>query len=281
MFKKFTLIYLFIIASFASLQSVNYPNGKTLCSERDCYSVVEILGVGAFGTVYSVLNSSSQMFAMKTYLPYDHTDINNRDLYSHANREFLIGQILNHLNIIKSLDLFCIEEEKICVDHVILEHIEGATLASTTHKFNSEEKLKIFKQLTHAMRHAVSCDLYHMDLSLDNMMITKEGDLKIIDLASFCTCEEIVKYWLNIPIDSELYTISKESVLSRWVNGYFSYICLDVLRSFDMSYSESLTLRRSICHKFLMTLNDPVEWESYCDQLYQEFFKKSQIDNYL
>jgi len=45
----------------------NFVATERICSETECYTVIERLGAGAFGVVYSVEDYQGQKFALKSY----------------------------------------------------------------------------------------------------------------------------------------------------------------------------------------------------------------------
>lgn len=185
--KRVLLIILLMITfcsskTFAICQSLNI-----ICSPTECYTVVKELGEGSFGKVYAVENSIGQPFAIKTYK----NALNTEDPFTDAQREYSRGQILNHPNIIKSHDLFMSNFDSELAN-IVLDLVTGKTL------YNIERKEIGFPlvsetvgQFVDVLRYAFCMDFIYMDLHSGNIMLDNNSNIKIIDLASFFTLEEI------------------------------------------------------------------------------------------
>jgi len=168
-----------------------YTPGEEIYSPHDCYTILEVLGEGAFGKVYAVENSEGAKFALKCYK----CDVFSfgTTLYNDSKREFQVGQLLNHPNIVKSVDFFnAFTKEGIETQNLILEYIKGETLYETAKNFLSrEESFIALAQAHHALTYALSLNLMHLDLHAGNVMLTDESNLMIIDLASFISFDEL------------------------------------------------------------------------------------------
>lgn len=165
-----------------------------ICSSTECYTIIEKLGEGFFGNVYSVENSKGEKFALKSYKHHDENPQTN--LLGDMEREFQRGQTLNHENIIRSIDLFTFSNaSNEMTNNLILQLVEGSTLFETPRgTLSPEQALNAAKQFSDALRYALSNDLLHLDLHTGNVMVSNQGDIMVIDLASFFSFDEIFGY---------------------------------------------------------------------------------------
>ena len=163
---------------------------EVICSPNDCYNVEKVLGQGAFGKVYQVTNSMGEKFALKSYLS-NHSQNQTSLMLADAQREFSIGQKLDHPNILKSIETFADSED---THYVLFEFVDGVIL----HQINRNELSKsqstdLAFQLTQAFKYAFQKGYLYIDLHGSNLMVTEELQTKMIDVSSFFTFEELKK----------------------------------------------------------------------------------------
>lgn len=164
---------------------------EKICSPTECYTITKELGEGVFGRVYAVEDSNGQPFAIKTYknpLDPSHT----YSYYTDAQREFSRGQFLNHPNIIRSYDFFMSDSNEE-IANIVLDLVKGATVIKTPRGTVTNWSNPAL-QLVDALRYALSMGLMHLDLHGNNVMLGSDNNIKVIDLASFFTLEEIFGY---------------------------------------------------------------------------------------
>ena len=170
------------------------PSIGNIYSPTECYKVIKKLGQGAFGRVYAVEDSYGKLFALKCY---KNTCPVNCSMLADSKREFQIGQLLDHPNIIKSFDLFTPSVSKKRVKMcLLLELIEGKALSKIKKGFLSrEEAINAAIELVRALRYAFSSHgVMHLDLHEGNIMLDQNFNLKVIDLASFFTLDDLIAY---------------------------------------------------------------------------------------
>lgn len=172
---------------------------EVVCSSTECYTIIKELGRGAFGRVCAVEDSKGRKFALKTYI-IDHMEWFAGHIYNDIEREFMRGQQLEHPNIIKSYDFFTSSaEKKEMRSHLVLELVEGRTLYETDQaSFSSQEALTHADQFCNALYYAFSQGLMHIDLHPGNIMLSNASEIKIIDLASFASFEEIRRFAADV-----------------------------------------------------------------------------------
>ena len=104
-----------------------------------------------------------------------------------ADREFLIGQQLNHPNILKIDKLFTDTDIDGHVHtYLVMEFVNGKTLGEIPHRSQQcEEAIQNTLQLIDALKHAFTHYFIHNDLYSSNIMFDDACQIKLIDLDSF------------------------------------------------------------------------------------------------
>lgn len=186
-------LYLFFILLIFASPLISQEEGDRIYSSSDTYVILEKLGEGAFGEVFSVRNSANESFAIKSYK----TDLlHPNKFHKDTEREFSRGQQLDHSNIVKTFDLFIFEaSHEETTENLVLELVVGKTIAHTEkNAFSKKQGLNIAIQLVDALKYALSRNLMHMDLHGNNVMISDRClTIKVIDLASFFTLDELIQ----------------------------------------------------------------------------------------
>lgn len=95
-------------------------------------------------------------------------------------KEFRLGILLNHPNIMSTYSLEEVEDLGLCI---VAEWIEGVTLGEwLKSKQNIGARRRIFMQILDALEYIHSLQLVHNDIKLDNIMVTTNGtNVKLID----------------------------------------------------------------------------------------------------
>lgn len=227
---KQSLLLLFVFWS-----SLCYSDITIVHAPNEDYFVEKQIGRGAFGVVYAVHDSEGNEFALKKHIPYGYSGI-TLNFYEDAQREFSIGQLLDHPNIIKSFDWFTDDDDN---DYVLLELVKGKRIHSIQRKsITGEQAITLALQLIDALEYALEAGYIYLDMHSDNMMVTNTFDTKIVDLSSFFSVEEL----LNLSSNS---TSSYSSALNPMRIEKFNRFIAKHQDSFKKvkSLSKSRTLR--------------------------------------
>lgn len=169
--------------------------GQTVQSPTKSYTLVKELGSGAFGKVYEATTTSGENFALKWYMPGGFSGWFGDHLADH-NREFMLGQVLDHPNIIKSVESFADKDaDRPESNYTVLEFVPGKTLSGYSRgSLELPEAINATKQFISGVRHAFLQEFLHLDLHGNNVMLNQDQEVKIIDLSSFFSFEEIKEH---------------------------------------------------------------------------------------
>jgi len=94
--------------------------------------------------------------------------------------ELEISKSLDHPNIIKYLDAFE-TSHRICIVHELVEGSDLLEHLLENGKMAEDEAAGVFRQLLSALEYCHARNVFHRDLKLENVMITKDLNVKLID----------------------------------------------------------------------------------------------------
>ena len=154
-------------------------------SQKEKYEIGKILGKGAYATVKLVTNKiTNEKFAMKIY---DKAKLNSNSKMNSVLREIEILKNSNHENIVKLIEVINTTKQIL----IIQELIEGISLREYYNKEIRGQKgisehkriifKKIFKQIFSAMDYLHKNKMAHRDIKLENILINKNYEIKILD----------------------------------------------------------------------------------------------------
>jgi serine/threonine protein kinase len=144
------------------------------------YDLIDIIGTGAFGTVYLAFNENGQKIAIKV-----RKNLKDKVLMPISNmffqEEFLSMQSLQHPNILRVLG---VESYDFNFVSIAMELIEGINLnvIIKENKSISERMIKVYtKQILDGLSYIHSENVIHRDIKSSNIMIVNNYTVKIID----------------------------------------------------------------------------------------------------
>lgn len=143
------------------------------------YKVMGKLGSGAMAVVYKAKQLSLDRVVAVKVLPKKF--VQKSDYVERFYKEGRIAAKLNHNNIVQAIDV----GEVGGLYYFVMEYVEGKTLYDDLSKgkiFDESEALEIILQLAHALGHAHSLGLIHRDVKPKNIMINKDGVVKLADM---------------------------------------------------------------------------------------------------
>lgn len=173
----------------------NYLVDDTLLKER--YLIKKVMGAGGFGITYEGYNLLTQdNIVIREYFPLNLVARNSgqKEIFIADNSKEFFGpglrNFLMEANRLKSLNdipgviniIDCFEENN--TGYIIMELLEGSSLREII-KVNGKLNYNIAKDfisnILRTMNQVHSRNIIHCDLSPNNIFVTKEGKVKVID----------------------------------------------------------------------------------------------------
>ncbi len=142
------------------------------------YKIIKLIAQGGMGLVYFGLRDDEvkQKAAVKIINPgYASSTVIKR---FQTERQTLAN--LNHPNISKLLDGGITDDG---IQFLVMEFIDGIPVDEycDEHKLNIKERLKLFLKIADVVKYAHHNLVVHRDLKPNNILITKEGEPKLLD----------------------------------------------------------------------------------------------------
>jgi len=143
------------------------------------FKVIEELGTGTLGTVYKVFDKAMERDqALKAVKP----EISQKaEAFEGFARELKVERGIVHKNIVRIFELNALKG----TPFITMEYAFGRDLRSLLKekkRLPVREAISIAKQLFGGLAHAHKLGALHLDLRPENIMIDKEGTVKIMDL---------------------------------------------------------------------------------------------------
>ena len=156
-------------------QEINKWIGTTL-DER--YEIISLVGSGGMAYVYRAvdhrLNRSVAVKIMREEAAADETVRSRFAAESHA------VAMLSHPNIVAVYDV----SKSDVVEYIVMELIDGVTLLQYMEKKGAlpwHEALHFTRQIAKALSHAHSRGIIHRDIKPHNIMLLRDGTIKVAD----------------------------------------------------------------------------------------------------
>ncbi|MBR2047578.1 MAG: Stk1 family PASTA domain-containing Ser/Thr kinase [Oscillospiraceae bacterium] len=142
------------------------------------YEILEVIGTGGMAVVYKArCHRLNRLVAIKILRDDLSEDMDFRRRF-HAESQAVA--MLSHPNIMSVYDTSVTEE----ADYIVMELIEGITLKQYMEKkgvLNWKETLHFGMQIAKALEHAHSRGIVHRDIKPHNVMVLKNGSVKVTD----------------------------------------------------------------------------------------------------
>jgi tetratricopeptide (TPR) repeat protein/predicted Ser/Thr protein kinase len=142
------------------------------------YEVIEELGKGGMGRVYKVYDQKTrEKIALKLLKPEVAAD---RDAIERFGNELRFARKISHRNVCRMYDL---GEEK-GTHFITMEYVPGEDLKSIIRMMgpmSAGKVVLIARQISEGLAEAHRLGVYHRDLKPQNVMIDREGNVRIMD----------------------------------------------------------------------------------------------------
>ena len=142
------------------------------------YEVLEELGSGGMGRVYRAKNVTlERIVALKTLSSLLSTD---QGFVQRFLKEARVAARLNHPNIVQIYDFGCVEN----THYIAMEYVDGQPLRRqlAMGRFSERDALVVARETVRGLAVAHAQGIVHRDIKPDNLMLTMNGEVKIVDL---------------------------------------------------------------------------------------------------
>jgi serine/threonine protein kinase len=143
------------------------------------YQILDRLGKGSMGVVYKARQVSvDRVVAVKILLD---SLAQNKEFIKRFEREAKIAAKLAHNNIVNAIDAGEVGGHFFFV----MEYVEGLTIKDYIDKhkiFEEKEAVRIVMAVAEALKHASHRGLIHRDVKPENVILTRDGGVKLADL---------------------------------------------------------------------------------------------------
>ena len=167
-------------ASNAVEAGAEVPEAPSRAGERvGAYELLEEIGSGGMGTVHLARRADDefeQRVAIKLMRPGFASDLDLKRFKS----ERQIAAVLDHPNVARLLDGGATPEG---APYFVMEHVEGGPLLEYCRErgLSVRERLILFRQICAAVQYAHQHLVVHRDLKPGNILVTAEGEPKLLD----------------------------------------------------------------------------------------------------
>ena len=179
----------------------------------DSYRIVRHLGGGGFAAIYEAVDERNGNHVVLK-VP-DITTLGDPQVYERFRREVEITKRLDHPNIQRNLDTGGQHTQP----YLVLEFIDGVPLRTHLHgrlPLDPDEAIGYAVQLARALAHAHGNGVAHRDLKPENVLVTADGQLKLIDfgIALLSGARRVTWRWVNDAVGTPDY-MSPEQIQGK------------------------------------------------------------------
>ena len=147
------------------------------------YEILELIGRGCMANVYKAkCHRLDRLVAVKIL----HSDLaQNADFRRRFMDESRAVAQLSHPNIVSVYDVSCSDD----IDYIVMELIDGVTLKQYMERrghMDWREALHFITQIMRGLSHAHSRGIIHRDIKPQNIMVLRDGSVKVADFGIAC-----------------------------------------------------------------------------------------------
>ena len=173
----------------SSVNSTPLPAGLTstqaiFISGREIgkYIIIKRIGKGGMGEVYLAKHKTLGTYRALKVLPREFLEDNEKFLDRFI-REAKLASEIRHPNVVGVMDVET--DTEFGCPYIVMEYIDGGSLRSilkSTKTLSEEQAVVIVEAIASALRAAERFSIVHRDIKPDNIMFTKQGEVKLADL---------------------------------------------------------------------------------------------------
>lgn len=139
------------------------------------YRVGERLGSGGMATVYKGVADNGEIIAIKVLRP----DLGTAEFHARFEREIQVSMQLDHPNVLRILDWG--RQDKLL--YLVMEYVDGVSLGRCIPEggLGLAGAMKYLPGVIEGLAYAHSLGIVHRDLKPDNVMVSRNGPVKLMD----------------------------------------------------------------------------------------------------
>ncbi|KAK0688880.1 M3K19 kinase, partial [Pygoscelis papua] len=161
-------------------ESTKLPGSSLTNKDPIMWTRGEVLGKGAYGTVYCGLTSQGQLIAVKQVVLDTSDQLTTEKEYQKFHEEVDLLKTLKHVNIVTYLGT-CLEDN---ILSIFMEFVPGGSISSIIHRFGPLPEIvlcKYTKQILQGVAYLHDNCVVHRDIKGNNVMLMPNGIVKLID----------------------------------------------------------------------------------------------------
>jgi serine/threonine protein kinase len=143
------------------------------------FDLVEQIAEGGMGTVYKARNRDTGQIVAIKIVPEGMA--NNQTLLKRFEKEFKAASNLDHPNVVRALEYGVLGGRP----YLVMEFVDGESLGQRIERdgrIPEAEAVQIIALAAQGLHHAHKNGMVHRDVKPDNIMVTKDGQVKLADL---------------------------------------------------------------------------------------------------
>ncbi|NXH77343.1 M3K19 kinase, partial [Hydrobates tethys] len=161
-------------------ESTKLPGSSLTNKDPIMWTRGEVLGKGAYGTVYCGLTSQGQLIAVKQVVLDTSDQLTTEKEYQKFHEEVDLLKTLKHVNIVTYLGT-CLEDN---ILSIFMEFVPGGSISSIIHRFGPLPEIVLCKytqQILQGVAYLHDNCVVHRDIKGNNVMLMPNGVVKLID----------------------------------------------------------------------------------------------------
>ncbi|XP_065606345.1 mitogen-activated protein kinase kinase kinase 19 [Cyrtonyx montezumae] len=161
-------------------ESTQVPGGNLNNKDTIMWTRGEVLGKGAYGTVYCGLTNQGQLIAVKQVVLDTSDQLTTEKEYQKLHEEVDLLKTLKHVNIVTYLGT-CLEDN---ILSIFMEFVPGGSISSILNRFGPLPEIvlcKYTKQILEGVAYLHDNCVVHRDIKGNNVMLMPNGIVKLID----------------------------------------------------------------------------------------------------
>ncbi|KAJ3423454.1 map/microtubule affinity-regulating kinase [Anaeramoeba flamelloides] len=197
---------------------------------KDLFYIKNTLGCGSNGKVKLGINKQSGEKVSIKVIKKKQNDV-AVEIRKSLKKQIKILKTINHSNVLHFKRCFQTKHKY----YLVSEYIDGEellALLNTCIRFKNNFARKIFIQLVNAIHHCHNLDIAHLDIKLENIIVTKNGNIQLIDfdVATFTQKNRLLKTFCGSPLYQAPEIVSKQAYDGKkvdiWCLGVVLYTML-------------------------------------------------------